>query len=201
MVHACPSRNSFLSPEALDGVLQFCREATVFFDVKIGYLGAYFNDGLSRCANNSAQLPSRYPPSFSTLPHTCFRAEGSGLLDLRSILGACIVHGFPLFSCTPPPLQNCILPSSFTGRFALLAVIRRAEVETLNIMFHPTWLVLPFLWPKHIFMIPTCCWYAIKKGQIHPSLPRASTISATKKIVIDALVGTGRSFTARGWFR
>ena len=37
-----------LSQDALEGVLEYCREATVFFDVKIGYLGAYLNDGLSR---------------------------------------------------------------------------------------------------------------------------------------------------------
>ncbi|CAN0254180.1 unnamed protein product, partial [Pylaiella littoralis] len=39
--------DGFLLPEALEGVLNFCREATVFFDVKLGYLGAYFNDGLT----------------------------------------------------------------------------------------------------------------------------------------------------------
>ncbi|CAN0528265.1 unnamed protein product, partial [Scytosiphon promiscuus] len=38
----------FLSQDALEGVLEYCREATVFFDVKVGYLGAYLNDGLSR---------------------------------------------------------------------------------------------------------------------------------------------------------
>ncbi|CAN0232315.1 unnamed protein product, partial [Scytosiphon promiscuus] len=40
--------DGFLSPEALEGVLDYCREATVFFDVKLGYLGAYVNDGLTR---------------------------------------------------------------------------------------------------------------------------------------------------------
>ncbi|CBJ25538.1 conserved unknown protein [Ectocarpus siliculosus] len=39
--------DGFLLPEALQGVLDFCREATVFFDIKPGYLGAYFNDGLT----------------------------------------------------------------------------------------------------------------------------------------------------------
>eukprot|EP00752_Nemacystus_decipiens_P002896 g2694.t2 len=39
--------DGFLSPEALEGVLEFCREATVFFDIKPGYLGAYFNEGLT----------------------------------------------------------------------------------------------------------------------------------------------------------
>ncbi|CAM9597552.1 unnamed protein product, partial [Hapterophycus canaliculatus] len=39
--------DGFLSPEALEGVLDYCREATVFFDVKLGYLGAYLNDGLT----------------------------------------------------------------------------------------------------------------------------------------------------------
>lgn len=40
--------HSFLTPEALEGVLEYCREATVFFDVKPGYLGAYVSDGLTR---------------------------------------------------------------------------------------------------------------------------------------------------------
>lgn len=43
-----PIRHRFLLPEALEGVLEFCRESTVFFDVKPGYLGAYLNDGLTR---------------------------------------------------------------------------------------------------------------------------------------------------------
>lgn len=42
----------FLTSEALEGVLQYCREATVFFDVKIGYVGAYLNDGFSRWVEN-----------------------------------------------------------------------------------------------------------------------------------------------------
>lgn len=38
----------FLMPEALEGILEYCREATVFYDVKPGYLGAYVNEGLTR---------------------------------------------------------------------------------------------------------------------------------------------------------
>ncbi|CAM9710775.1 unnamed protein product, partial [Discosporangium mesarthrocarpum] len=39
--------DGFLTSEALEGVLDFCREATVFFDVRAGYLGAYMNEGLT----------------------------------------------------------------------------------------------------------------------------------------------------------
>ena len=37
----------FLVPEALQGLIDFCNEATVFYDVREGYLGAYLNEGLS----------------------------------------------------------------------------------------------------------------------------------------------------------
>lgn len=42
------SNGSFLTPDALEGIYEFCLEATVFFDVKVGYLGAYLNEGLTR---------------------------------------------------------------------------------------------------------------------------------------------------------
>jgi hypothetical protein len=39
--------DSFLAPAALAQLRSFCLEATVFFDVKPGYLGAYVNEGFS----------------------------------------------------------------------------------------------------------------------------------------------------------
>jgi glycosyltransferase involved in cell wall biosynthesis len=39
--------DDFLSPKALNDMLFFLQSSTIWFDVKNGYLGAYFNDGLS----------------------------------------------------------------------------------------------------------------------------------------------------------
>lgn len=53
-------KHRFLSPEALEGVLEYCREATVFFDIKIGHLGAYLNDGFTRYADACLSLPASW---------------------------------------------------------------------------------------------------------------------------------------------
>ena len=39
--------DDFLSPEALDELYHFCMDASIWFDVKPGYLGAYFDDGFT----------------------------------------------------------------------------------------------------------------------------------------------------------
>jgi hypothetical protein len=39
--------DDFLSPAAMEGLLSFCRDSTLFYDVKPGYLGAYLNEGFS----------------------------------------------------------------------------------------------------------------------------------------------------------
>ena len=39
--------DGFLSDEALEELYEWCLDATVWFDAKPGYLGAYFDDGFS----------------------------------------------------------------------------------------------------------------------------------------------------------
>ena len=39
--------DNMLSPEALHALLDFCLESTIYFDVKRGYLGAYYFDGFN----------------------------------------------------------------------------------------------------------------------------------------------------------
>ena len=39
--------DNFLTPAALAALIDFCNEATIFFDIKPGYLGAYYHRGLA----------------------------------------------------------------------------------------------------------------------------------------------------------
>ena len=39
--------DDFLAPAALASLVEFCTEATVFYDTRVGYLGAYFEEGLA----------------------------------------------------------------------------------------------------------------------------------------------------------
>jgi hypothetical protein len=37
--------DNLVTPEALEALRRFCRESTIWNDIKVGYLGAYFFDG------------------------------------------------------------------------------------------------------------------------------------------------------------
>ena len=56
--------DGFLSDEALEELYEWCLDATVWFDAKPGYLGAYFDDGFSpKVSVSTAIAPEKLTPS------------------------------------------------------------------------------------------------------------------------------------------
>lgn len=62
--------DDFLHPDALQALVDFCNEATIFYDVRIGYLGAYMREGLDSPVLRAvaAELRQKLPNIIGDLP-------------------------------------------------------------------------------------------------------------------------------------
>ena len=62
--------DNFLTPEALQGLIDFCNEGTIYFDTREGYLGAYLDEGLGTplLLQIADELRWRFPMIVGDLP-------------------------------------------------------------------------------------------------------------------------------------